>query len=152
MSVGHMKGNRFRRRTIAALALVLIGVGCITTPANFRATNRGRMNLLSIGLTRREVLEIMGTRTMWICTYGPACVVLPMLYMEKATNPHRTETAKASDGTALEIYFYQTETRRADGATTDDELSPLVFENGRLAGWGWTFLRQNAERYQMRVR
>jgi hypothetical protein len=152
MSVGHRKGKRVRGRAVAVLALVLIAVGCITTPANFRARNRGRMNLLSIGLSKREVLEIMGTRNMWVCTYGPACVVLPMLYMERATNPHRTETAKASDGTALEIYFYQTDTRTADGATTDDELSPLVFENGRLAGWGWTFLRQNAERYQISVR
>ena len=47
--------------------------------------------------------------------------------------------------------FYQTETRKADGAIADNELTPIVLEDGRLVGWGWIFLRQNTERYDIKL-
>ncbi len=95
---------------------------------------------------------MVGTDSTWVCLGGPACLLLPMIYLEKATNPHRTELAQTPDGTEVEILFYQTETRLADGAIADDELTPLVLEDGHLAGWGWIFLRQNAERYAIELR
>ena len=132
-------------RATAAVVLLGVAVGCVTTPANLRAQNRGRMNQLSVGLVRDEVLAMMGTEPQWVCLGGPACILLPMLYLEKATNPHRTERAQTPDGTEVEIFFYQTETRSADGAISDDELSPIVLEDGRLVGWGWVYLRQNID-------
>lgn len=141
-----------RARLIAIAALLLLATACITTPGNFRARNRGRINVLSIGLARNDVLALMGMGSQSVCLNGPMCLLLPMLYLEKATNPHRIERAETPDGVQLEIYFYQTETRTADTTVTDDELTPLVIEDGRLAGWGWIFLRQNAERYNIRLR
>ncbi|MCZ6568547.1 MAG: hypothetical protein O7B23_00085, partial [Deltaproteobacteria bacterium] len=79
-------------RVIAALLLAGILVAC-TTPANMRARNRGRINQLSVGLVRDEVLAILGTEPQWVCLGGPACILLPMIYLEKATNPHRIERA-----------------------------------------------------------
>jgi len=34
------------------------------------------------------------------------------------------------------VLRYRTQHRRSDGDTTADETTPLVFENGRLVGWG----------------
>ena len=145
------RGRSLPVRVIAALILAGILVACMT-PANLRARNRGRINQLSVGLMRDEVLAVMGTQSQWVCLGGPACIILPWIYLEQATNPHRTERAEAPDGTEVEIFFYQTETRKADGAITDDELTPIVLEDGRLEGWGWVYLRQNIERYDIKLR
>ena len=42
-----------------------------------------------------------------------------------------------------EVWFYYTEWQ-SDGFTTDDEFTPIVFENNAVTGWGWgfDFLRQ----------
>ena len=34
------------------------------------------------------------------------------------------------------VLRYRTQHRHSDGDTTTDETTPLVFENGRLVGWG----------------
>ncbi len=146
-----IRGGWLPLRVITALILAGI-LGACMTPANLRARNRGRVNQLSVGLVRDEVLAIMGTQPQWVCLGGPACFILPLIYIEQATIPLRTEGADAPDGTELEIFFYQTETRKADGAITDDELSPIVLEDGRLVGWGWVYLRQNTERYDIKLR
>lgn len=39
-------------------------------------------------------------------------------------------------GTSYQVLFYRTDHRRSDGMTTKDECTPLVFENGKLTGWG----------------
>ena len=44
-----------------------------------------------------------------------------------------------------DVWFYQTQTVWADGLTTEDECIPLVFTDGKLAGWGtvyYTHFRQ----------
>ena len=55
-------------------------------------------------------------------------------------------------GSHLAVDYYYTDIKKADDAVTDDELTPLVMENGRLVGWGWSFLDQNVERYRIEIR
>ena len=38
-----------------------------------------------------------------------------------------------------DVWFYQVQTVWADGLDTRDECMPLVFENGKLVGWGNNF-------------
>ena len=40
------------------------------------------------------------------------------------------------DGHAFQVFFYRTHRVKADGITTRDETTPLVFEDGFLVGWG----------------
>ncbi len=145
------KGLNTWTTLILTVSLSVAALAC-TTPANFRAKNRERLNQLSVGMTKTEVLSIMGTRSAWLCTGGAACLVLPALYLERATNPHRTESQRTSKGLLIELVLYQTDTKSADGATTDDELTPFLFEDGVLVGWGWSFVEQNVERYEIRMR
>ena len=37
-----------------------------------------------------------------------------------------------------EVWFYYTQWE-SDGYTTDDEFTPIVFENDSVTGWGWGF-------------
>ena len=48
-----------------------------------------------------------------------------------------------------QVWYYITEWQ-SDGQTTMDEMTPLVFENNVLLGWGHNFLSGNARRYRPR--
>jgi outer membrane protein assembly factor BamE (lipoprotein component of BamABCDE complex) len=50
-----------------------------------------------------------------------------------------------------QVWFYITEWQ-SDGQTTLDEMTPLVFENETLLGWGHNFLGTNIRRYRPRTR
>jgi hypothetical protein len=54
-------------------------------------------------------------------------------------NPYRTESYQAPDGTRYELLSYYTDMNKEDYKLTKDEMTPLIFENGKLIGWGWTF-------------
>lgn len=50
-----------------------------------------------------------------------------------------------------DVWFYYIETRWSDGQTTIDECMPLVFEDGKLAGWGkdyYTNRKLNPKQYK----
>jgi len=91
-------------------------------------------------MTREEVLALMGTETVraregW-----------------QITNPYRTETLVAKSGETFEVLYYYTDVKRRDDAITDDELTPIVLQGGKVVGWGWTFLDQETQKHEIRVR
>lgn len=94
-----------------------------------RNTNRDNLVLLSAGMTKPEVLRLMGTQT------------VETEFMT-ITNPYKIESLQGKDGEPHEIVFYYTDKNETDGAITDDELTPLVFQAGRLRGWGRPLLDQ----------
>lgn len=40
------------------------------------------------------------------------------------------------------VWFYYTESKWSDGNRTSDECTPLVFEEGKLIGWGHEFYKK----------
>lgn len=72
--------------------------------------NKVQITKLRLGSTREEVLALLGS-------------------------PDITE-AKMQDGTSIQVMFYRTQHVRADGLTTQDECTPLLFENDQLIAWG----------------
>jgi outer membrane protein assembly factor BamE (lipoprotein component of BamABCDE complex) len=125
------------RKTIILLISVLFLSGCATLDS-IRLVNRERLLQLSIGMTKQEVLKIMGTKRE---TDG----------FQTINNPYRSETLQGKDKT-FEVLYYYTDKKKADDAITDDELTPLVFEEGKLVGWGWGFLQENIQKYEIRWR
>jgi len=103
-----------------------------------RATNRENLLKLSIGMTKQEVLYTMETRT--ISSKG-----------HRITNPYRSETLQGKDK-ALEVLYYYTDVKRSDGEITEDELTPIVFDDSKVIGWGWGFLQDNKEKYGIKMR
>ena len=116
------------------LILSLFFSGC-TSLDQVRAMNRGKLVQLSLGLSKSEVLQIMGIET--IKAGG-----------DRITNPYRTETLKGEDRRIYEVLFYYTDFKKRDGAVSDDELTPLVIKDGKLIGWGWNFLNDHVAKYQ----
>ena len=39
-----------------------------------------------------------------------------------------------------------------DGSITDDELTPVVYLDGKVVGYGWSYLKDNIKKYQFDIR
>lgn len=74
--------------------------------------NREAIGRLDLGLSTQAVKDQLGT-------------------------PNETE-AFMLDGEEVRVLFYRTSRQQADGKTTRDETTPLVFKNDQLIGWGNT--------------
>ena len=88
---------------LAAISAFILA-GCTSA-----ARNLENAKLLKIGMTKSQVLSVMGE---------------PLTEEEFCTP---------------DIWFYYVRTVWADGLNTQDECLPLVFEKGKLTGWGNEF-------------
>ena len=117
-----------------------------------RSRNRQNVNKLNIGMTKDEVLETLGTLTDKLVSRrrsdGGSLFLPETQYID---NPFRTSSFER-DTLTFELLYYYTDLKRADGAKTDDEMTPIVLINGRLAGWGWDFWEDTANKYELRIR
>jgi hypothetical protein len=153
------------RLSLASAGLsAIVFLGCATTrypplpgptAEDVRIENRENLNDLSIGMTREEILELMGTETVqtyrhardhraFVWGKGRTWMYAPVAYWQ-IPQPFRTEATRGSDGARIEILYYYTDLRRKDGVVTDRELTPLVLEADRLVGWGWAFVEPKVE-------
>jgi len=134
------------------LLLVLICVmlvGCYaTTVHQVTAPNRANLIKLSIGMSKNEAISIMGTTPF---SAGGFNFTGGQTTRMTINNPYRSEILQGKNKT-LEVVYYVTDVKSDDGAITDDELFPLVFDEGKLIGWGWSFLQDNIQKYEIRVR
>ena len=74
------------------------------------AYNNVQISKLELGLQKKQIIELLGS-------------------------PDITE-AKRNDNKVLQVMFYRTQHRQADGITTEDECTALLFENNELIAWG----------------
>ena len=88
---------------LAAVCAALLLAGCGWSEA---ARNLDHARALRVGMTKPQVLEIMG-------------------------EPIRDELFAKPD-----VWFYYIEPVWLDFQTTEDECMPLVFQDGKLVGWG----------------
>lgn len=133
-------------RKILALLLCFGLVGCATMQ-EATAPNRTNLLKLSIGMSKAEAISAMGTvpaTAYYRDNFG---------FQQSFTinNPYRSEILQGKDKT-FEVLYYATDVKKDDNAITDDELTPLIFDNGKLIGWGWSFLQDNAQKYEIRIR
>ena len=126
------------------LALSKKSVSQITT------INRQHLLKLSIGMTKDEAINIMGTTPM-NANYTEISSRRKITRGITITNPYRSEVIQGKDK-SFEVIYYVTDDKNNDGAISDDELTPLVFDEGKLIGWGWGFLQDNAQKYEIRMR
>lgn len=86
---------------------------------DFSCANLMAIKGLSLGMTKEEVISRLGDESVQAGT-----LVI--------TNPYRSQATRGR-----EIIFYYTRLKTRDYKVTDDELTPLVFENGRLVEIGY---------------
>ena len=125
-----------KRILFVAFAAVLL-CGCATmTASTFTSANRENLVRLSTGITRAQALDIMGVKN---CEYNCDMSTAKQTLKVKLNNPYRTEIVEVS-GKKLEVLYYLIELNNANCTVNDDELTPLVFEDAKLIGWGNNFL------------
>ena len=93
----------------ALLLTVVFGCSAPLTPWGIIRRNVENSRNLRVGMTKGEVLEIMG-------------------------EPIRDESFCKPD-----LWYYYIEMVWGDGLVTEEECMPLVFEGGKLVGWGNDF-------------
>ena len=115
-------------------------VGCFTTESRlivrFVETNQENLKKLSDEMTKYEVLKTMNQKSK----------NLPKIRSLK--NPYYEEVLTSEDKTFEAIYYY-TQIMHYDGEVTNNELTPIVFEDGKYAGRGWEFFYFIVEKYKI---
>ena len=94
------------KKIILLLFIAAIAGGCSLNPYHVSKVNVENSKKLRVGMTKSEVLAIMG-------------------------EPEKNETFNRPD-----IWFYYFNTNWIDGFVTEDECFPVVFKDGKVAGWG----------------
>ncbi|MDN4500911.1 DUF3192 domain-containing protein [Alteromonadaceae bacterium BrNp21-10] len=72
--------------------------------------NKVQVNKLQVGTDRKVIIELLGS-------------------------PDISEARKINDK-IVQVMFYRTQHTKSDGITTQDECTPLLFENDKLIAWG----------------
>jgi hypothetical protein len=127
-----MKGAIMRKAAVVCVVFVLV-TGCTSSLDRVRAANRRNLQKLSVGMTKEQVLATMGHKK------GGGRFGEPTV-----NSPYKSEILPSGDKT-FEVLYYYTDAKSAiyianPATVTDDELTPLVFDNGKLIGWGTEFL------------
>jgi len=144
---------------IAWIVLLAACASATTRSAGgFREQNRVNVQRLTIGMSRDQVLSIMGTESLERPagtegsgvvrterdTLGVTQVQIPLGARAPALyNPMRSATFEAG-GQSWEVLYYYVRMVEDDDRVTDDELEPVVLRNGYLAGLGWAYWTEAA--------
>ena len=110
-----------------------------------RASNQENLAKISPGMTRAQVESVMGHES---AGGGLADVAFGRVQYLRARNPMREETLKGRDGAEYLVLFYYTDVRSRDDKITDDELTPVAFRDGKVAGIGYAFLGPRTAKYR----
>ena len=122
------------KKAITVSLLFMLLIGCRSSLDKLRTHNRKKLLKLSVGLTREQAVAAMGHRK------GGGRFGEP-----RVNSPYKSEILQGKEKT-YEVLYYYTDIESpfyiANPSTiSDNELTPLVFENDVLIGWGKGFLK-----------
>ncbi|MFC1678081.1 DUF3192 domain-containing protein [Planctomycetota bacterium] len=122
------------KKFILVLLLCIGLVGCVSSLEKTRTRNRGNLLKLSVGMTKQQVVEIMGTGSAG-GRFGET----------RVNNPYKSEIIQPG-ATQYEVLYYYTDLDSViysanPSFITDKDLTPLIFDDGILIGWGKEFLK-----------
>jgi len=126
------KGVVMKKAAIVSILFVLIA-GCTSSLDPVRTANRRNLLKLSVGMTKEQAIATMGHKS------GGGSDGEPTV-----NSPYKSEILQGKDKT-FEVLYYYTDVKNAiyianPATIPDDELTPLIFDNGKLIGWGADFL------------
>lgn len=130
------------KKVAVVSVLLVLAAGCTSSLDKVRAANRRNLLKLSVGMTKEQAIAAMGNKR------GGGRFGEPTV-----NSPYKSEILQGKTQT-FEVLYYYTDINSAiyaanPSAITDDELTPLVFDNGRLIGWGKSFLDSNISKYEI---
>ena len=134
------------------LCLFLNVNNCAPTQDGIRVKNRSNLSKLKTGMKKTNVIKIMGNKKIiggdgfslgfYTWRRGDGTII---------KNPFKSEILKGKDK-VFEVIYYYTDIKSKDDGITDDELTPLVFDDRILIGWDWRFLEETIQKYEIRDR
>lgn len=138
------------------ILLCLLVIGCTSMHTKFdgyRSDNRMNLLKLSRGMSKAEALDVMGVSVDTLTSRNRRDGGAPLNPVKRIlSNPHRSAMYEGGQGESIEVLYYYTDLKAQDGAITDDELTPIVFVDGELSGWGWDYWQSAVQKYEIRVR
>jgi len=130
------------------LCTVVLTAGCANlffdNLERMREDNKKNIAQLSVGMTRVELEKVMGNGVAG-GTLGD--IVFGRLQHLRASNPMREERVSGPDGASYLVLFYYTDLRQRDDRITDDELTPVVLRDEKIAGFGYAYLGERVPKY-----
>jgi len=118
-------------------------IGCATM-SDITMPNREGLLKLSLGMTKEDVINTMPKDKRTATPFGQIGGGVAV------NNPYRSEILQGKDK-SFEVLYYVTDIKNDENVIADDELTPLVFDNGKFR-WGWSFLQDNVQKYEIRMR
>jgi hypothetical protein len=122
---------------VIMLLLFLGGCGESQNAVSTRTSNRDNMTKIALGMTKVDVMAVMGNKTIYIKNRIGRTV-------GTVSNPSKTEAWQTKEHTYESLYYYthseQAQYPFKDFRVLDRELTPIVFQDGKVIGWGSEFL------------
>jgi len=106
--------------------------------------NQANLLKIDIGASKTKVLESMGG-VQKIQTYTSTSFVTKKESII-INNPFNREFRTDSAGNTIEILWYYTNVKKADGDVTKEQQTPIVLEKNSVVGMGWDFYEDYAKR------
>ena len=129
--------KRLRSTTMGLLAASAILSGCATLGlrdfSEITRQNNARIMTLQRGMTPEQVIEHIGPSSNF-----------------RVPNPVSSEMYPAGDDIFRVLFFYGGTGLVA--SILDSDLTPVVFKNESLDGWGWLYWESTAKQYNIRIR
>ena len=130
------------------LCTAVLTAGCgnlfIDGLERMREDNKKNLAKLTVGMTRIDIENVMGSSD---AGGRLEDIVFGRLQHLRATNPMREERVSGSDGASYLVLFYYTDLRLRDDKITDDELTPVVLHDDKIAGIGYGYLGERVPKY-----
>lgn len=106
--------------------------------------NQGNLLKVDIGISKTKVLEAMGgvQKIQTYITTSPVTKKEDVIINNPANREFRTDTA----GNTIEILWYYTHTKKAEGDITKEQQTPIILEKNAVVGLGWDFYEEYAKR------
>lgn len=106
--------------------------------------NKTKLDSLKVGMSKDEVLAAMGTQTAKGGYWDGHATI---------KNPYKTETVQGKTG-MLEAVSYLTDPMAdrenwSNSEIEEEELTVLFFQDGKFAGWGQDFEKENIANYEV---
>jgi len=117
---------------LSALALTTVGAQRIeyVSLANLREENRDSIAKVRNGMSRTEVLRVLGNKE------------APTKHGNPVRNPFRVQTFSGSDGIQYEAMLFYTERHAKFGRVRDSNCTPVILRNDTVIGIGLPLLQK----------
>ena len=133
-------------KKILSVCLIFLGaLGCASTqelaPPDFSQMEQRFLSLEQVrtGMTLADIETVVGKQI--IVGYELVDAQTGQYKPLVRDNPYRRESIGKYD-----VAYFLVGIKKADDRISDDELVPLVFQNGRLVGMGWPFFDAKVKR------